>query len=178
MQKYIDTGEVVMDSPKIPPYIQASGVPETGFQTNMPVGDAHWSRAVGLADTRNMTRVKGKPTIPGSSVSTPEMEQLGPWWQKQVAERVGLQSVPAQALAWGAYSPITGVKSLIGAPKLELMANQIMKTAKRLGVSPETARDLVLMGKTHAGFINPAAAAGAAGAGGLSVLAQKYLGAE
>lgn len=178
MQKYIDTGEVVMDSPKIPPYIQASGVPETGFQTNMPVGDAHWSRAVGLADTRNMTMVKGKPKIPGSSVSTPEMEQLGPWWQKQVAERAGLQSVPAQALAWGAYSPITGVKSLIGAPKLELMANQIMKTAKRLGVSPETARDLVLMGKTHAGFINPAAAAGAAGAGGLSVLAQKYLGSE
>ena len=41
-----------------------------------------------------------------------------------------------------------------------------MKTAARLGVSPETARDMVLMGKTHAGKVDPALAAGMAGAAG------------
>ena len=61
-----------MQTPKVPMYIQASGVPETGFQTAMPVGDAHWSRAVGLGDTRTNQAY-------GASVSTPEMSQLGPW---------------------------------------------------------------------------------------------------
>ena len=52
---------------------------------------------------------------------------------------------------WGAASPITGVKSLIGAPKLEILAEQIMRTAIRLGISPEEARDLVLLGEAYAG---------------------------
>ena len=63
-----------------------------------------------------------------------------------------------------------------GAPKLELLAQQIMKTANRLGVSPETARDMVLLGKTHAGAALPetlaATAAVGAGAGALT----RYLG--
>jgi len=151
MQQYLETGEMQMQSPKVPMYIQASGVPETGFQTATPVGDAHWSRAVGLADTRGAATRKGKSVVPGASVSNPEMAMLAPWWREKVAAKLGLESVPAQARAWGAFAPQTGVTTEIGAPKLELIARQIMQTAKRMGISPESARDLVLMGKTYAG---------------------------
>jgi hypothetical protein len=151
MQKFLERGEVDMNSPKVPMYIEASGVPATGFQTRTPVGDAHWSRAVGLADTRNPKTIKGKEVVPGASVSTPEMSSLGPWWQKNIASKLGLESVPAQALTWGAFSPQTGVTTPIGAPKLELIAKQIMQTANRLGVSPQTARDMVLTGKERMG---------------------------
>jgi len=152
MRKFIERGEVSMNSPKVPMYIEASGVPATGFQTRTPVGDAHWSRAVGLADTRNPKTIKGQEVVPAASVSTPEMSALGPWWANKVASKLGLESVPAQALAWGAFSPQTGVTTPIGAPKLELIAKQIGHTAKRLGVSPQTARDLVLTGKERMGF--------------------------
>ena len=151
MQQFLETGEMQMSSPKVPMYIEASGVPQTGFQTATPVGDAHWSRAVGLADTRGAKTMKGKEVVPGASVSNPEMSALAPWWREKIAAPLGLESVPAQARAWGAFSPQTGVTSPIGAPKLELMAQKIMETSSRLGVSPETARDMVLTGKTYAG---------------------------
>ena len=151
MQKYLESGQVQMSSPKVPMYIDASGVPQTGFQTNMPVGDAHWSRAVGLADTRGAATRKGKSVVPGASVSNPEMSQLGPWWQDKIASQVGLESVPAQARAWGAFSPQTGVESPIGAPKLELLSMKIMEAANRLGITPEQARDMILTGKAYAG---------------------------
>jgi hypothetical protein len=150
MQKYLAKGELEMSSPKVPMYIQASGVPETGFQTAMPVGDAHWSRAVGLGDTRTNQAY-------AASVSNPEMSQLGPWWRDRIANKVGLESVPAQALAWGTFAKQTGVDTPVGAPKLELLAQQIAKAAKRMGVSPETARDLILTGKAHAGLIGQGA---------------------
>lgn len=150
MDQYLRTGQMQMKSPKVPMYIQASGVPETGFQTDMPVGDAHWARGVGLADTRGTRTSKGQEIVPGSSVSTPEMDTLGPWWRNRVAGQAGLDSVPAQALAWGAFSPYTGVKSAIGAPKLEILSTQIGKLATRLGISPESARDLVISGKAGA----------------------------
>jgi hypothetical protein len=51
---------------------------------------------------------------------------------------------------WGAYAPQTGVETTIGAPKLEILATQIGKVATRLGVSPETARDMVITGQTGA----------------------------
>jgi len=152
MKNFLTHGAVTMESPKVPMYIEASGVPATGFQTRTPVGDAHWSRAVGLADTRNPKTVKGVEVVPGASVSTPEMSQLGPWWQHNIAAKLGLESVPAQARAWGAFSPQTGVTTPIGAPKLELIAKQIGLTAKRLGVTPETARDMVLTGKERMGL--------------------------
>lgn len=165
MQKYLAKGELDMSSPKVPMYIQASGVPETGFQTRMPVGDAHWSRAVGLGDTRTNQAF-------GASVSNPEMSQLGPWWRDRIAAKVGLESVPAQALAWGTFAKQTGVDTPVGAPKLELLAQQIEKASRRMNVSPETARDLILTGKAHAGFIDPKLAAGlAAGAGGAATIA-------
>jgi hypothetical protein len=163
MQKYVNTGQVDMSSPKVPMYIQASGVPETGFQTAMPVGDAHWSRAVGLGDTRTNQAY-------AASVSNPEMSQLGPWWRERIAQKAGLESVPAQALAWGTFARQTGVDTPVGAPKLELLAQQIEKAARREGVSPETMRDRVLLGKAHAGKVDPTLAAGIA-AGGLGTAA-------
>jgi len=151
MEKYLTSGQMTMKTPKVPMYIQASGVPETGFQTATPVGDAHWSRAVGLADTRNWQHKEGEQVVPKGSVTNPEMSMLAPWWREEIAGRLGLESVPAQARAWGTFSPQTGVTTPIGAPKLELVAKKIMETAHRMGVSPETARDMVLMGKTYAG---------------------------
>jgi predicted GNAT family acetyltransferase len=150
MADYLRTGSIQMQSPKVPMYIGASGVPETGFQTDMPVGDAHWARGVGLADTRNPRTSKGQDIVPASSASTPEMQTLGPWWRDRVAAQAGYGAVPAQATAWGAFAPYTGVTSKIGAPKLEILATQIGKAAERLGVSPETARDYILTGKAGA----------------------------
>ena len=143
-RKFLETGEHGMISPKAPPYIQASSVPELGFQTDLPVGDAHWSRFIGLPDVRTSKEVS-------ASVSTPELQQLAPWWKNDVAGASGLESVPAQAIVWGAGSPQTGVKTAIGAGKLELQAIQMAEAAKRLGISPETARDMILMGEQRAG---------------------------
>lgn len=63
----------------------------------------------------------------------------------------------------------------MGAPKLELLAQQIGKAAKCMNVSPKTARDMILRGQTHTGKIDPElAAALAAGAGG-GLLGANYL---
>jgi hypothetical protein len=144
MDKYLSSGEFTMTTPKVPLYIESSGVPDTGFQTRTPVGDAHWSRAVGLGDTRTSKNF-------GASVSNPEMTQLAPWWREKIAKQLGIESVPAQARTWGAFSGQTGVTTPIGSPKLEMIADQIMDTARRLGVSPETARDMVMMGEARIG---------------------------
>jgi hypothetical protein len=178
MEKFIAGGltDLNMKSAKVPTYFGASGVPETGFQTRWPIGDAHWSRLVGLPDVRGFKRDKktGLYIPNAASASVPEMSSLGPWWRERVAERAGLEAVPAQAVVWGAGSNATGVTSPVGASKLELLSHSIEKAAKRMGVSPETARDLILTGQAHAGFVDPAllsllagGGAAAAGLGGL-----------
>ena len=175
MSKYVQSGELDMGSAKVPSYIHASGVPQTGFQTQWPVGDAHWSRLVGLPDVRGATTKKGVASVPNASASVPEMTALGPWWKSDVAAPMNLESVPAQAIVWGAGSGATGVTSPIGAPKLELLAQQINKAAKRMNVSPQTARDMIIQGKAHAGFIDPKlAAAMAAASGGVMGLNDFY----
>jgi hypothetical protein len=156
MSEYMQKGRMDMDSPKVPLYIQSSSPTELGFQTKWPVPDAHFTRAIGLSDARTAKDY-------GVSMSMPEFQQAAPWFEKRVANSMGLESVPAQARAWGLFSPQTGVESPIGAPKLELLAIRIMDTARRLGVSPEEARDLVLTGRAHAG-IAATAGAGALGA--------------
>lgn len=177
MAKALRSGFVDMDSAKVPSYIMASGVPDLGFQTAWPVGDAHWSRLVGLPDVRGFSRDKksGLMVPNAASASVPEMISLGPWWKDRVAGRAGLESVPAQAIVWGAGSNATGVTSPIGAPKLELLSQQIMKAADRMGVAPETARDMILTGRAHAGFADPRLlGATAAGLGG-GLLGYDYL---
>jgi len=158
MAKFLRGGDNIdMKSAKVPSYIHASGVPEVGFQTQWPVGDAHWSRLVGLPEHRGLVKDQktGQMVPNAASASVPEMVTLGPWWKEKVAGRAGLESVPAQAVVWGAGSNATGVTSPIGAPKLELLAQQIEKAANRMNVSPETARDLIIAGKAHAGFADP-----------------------
>lgn len=179
MAEFIRTGASQMKSPKVPLYMQASQATPIGRQTDIPVADAHWSRAVGLADVRPMRMVKGESAIPGQSVSTPELISLAPWWREQVARKAGYESVPAQANLWGIMGPQTGVETQIGAPKLEILADLIAgRTAPRLGVTPEEARDLVLLGKAQAGKATPEAlgalaAAGLAGAGAETVRRKK-----
>ena len=170
MQQYLDTGEVQLKSPKVPMYIQASSVPEVGFQTRIPVGDAHFSRAVGLADTRTG---KADASIKGS-VSTPEMQTYAPYFEKNIAQEMDLESVPAQAITWGAFSKQTGVTTPVGAPKLELLADQIATAAKRENVDPLKMRDDVLSGKKIAGSVDPALLALLA-AGGVSAMATPTL---
>ena len=71
--------------------------------------------------------------------------------QQNIAAPLGLESVPAQARAWGTFSGQTGVTTPIGAPKIELLADKIAETSRRLGISLEQARDRVLMGEAYAG---------------------------
>lgn len=170
MDKYLTGGAIDMGSAKVPSYIAASGVPETGFQTRYPVGDAHWSRLVGLADVRGRQTKKGEEVIPGASASVAEMTSLTPWWQNKVAAPMGLESVPAQAVVWGAGSNATGVTSPIGAPKLELLSQQIAKAAARMGVSPATARDMIIRRQAHAGLADPKLLAALTAAGGTAAL--------
>jgi hypothetical protein len=140
LKKYLENGRIISDNPKVPLYVQASGVPETGFQTKGPVPDAHFTRAVGMADTR-----KG-PTDIGASMGRAEHQSFAPWFREHVADKVGLEAVPAQARLWGSMSGQTGVKTMIGAPKMEMLAKHIMSVARRHQIPPEVARDLVLTG--------------------------------
>jgi hypothetical protein len=134
------------DTVKIPLYTQASGVPQTGFQTAWPVPDAHFTRASGMSDVR-------KNAGPGDYMGGSEYRSFAPWFRESVAKPAGIESVPAQALMWGAYAPQTGVKTTIGAPKLELIAQRIWERAKQLGVDPRQLRDDVLQGKAHATWL-------------------------
>ena len=164
LSRYLEQGRITSKEPKVPLYIQASGVPQTGFQTDTMVPDAHWSRAVGLADVRRNQAF-------GKSASASETQTLAPWWQERIANQVGMEPVPAQAVTWGLFSPQTGVDSPVGAGKLELLTRQISRAAEREGVTPETMRDMVLSGKRGAGFIDPTLlgglGVGGAGAAGL-----------
>lgn len=157
MRSFLEKGEVDMGSPKVPLYIQSSGVPDTGFQTSLPVPDAHFTRAVGLPDTRGSQDFN-------VSMKMPEYQSAGPWFRDRVAAPSGMESVPAQAVAWGLYSPQTGVTTEIGAPKLELLSQRIMAEARRRGIDPAALRDAVLTGKSHAsvaGLLGGGAALGA-----------------
>jgi hypothetical protein len=156
--RYLETGKhgYGNDTVKIPLYTQASGVPETGFQTRFAVPDAHFTRASGMSDVRTNAG-------PGDYMGGAEYRTFSPWFRKNVAEASGLEAVPAQALMWGAFSPQTGVRTPIGAPKLELISQRIWERAHDLGIDPKKLRDMVLTGKGHAAL--PFAAGAPLGAG-------------
>jgi hypothetical protein len=161
--RYLATGSHGYDpnSVKIPLYMGASGVPQTGFQTRLPVPDAHFTRATGMPDVRTN---KDFDTFMGG----PEYRPVGPWYRENVAQPLGIESVPAQALMWGTYGKETGVKTKIGAPKLELLAGNIWNRAQKLGIDPYKLRDDVLTGKGHAVGLLPVAGAALAGLGALA----------
>ena len=143
--KYLATGGhgYSQDTVKIPLYTQASGVPQTGFQTAWPVPDAHFTRAVGMSDVR-------RNTGPGDYMGGSEYRTFAPWFRQNVSDPLGIQAVPTQALTWGTYAPQTGVKTPIGAGKLELFSQRIWERAQKLGVDPHWLRDQVLLGQQHA----------------------------
>jgi len=149
------------DTVKIPLYAQASGVPEVGFQTRLPVPDAHFTRAAGIPDVR---RNKNFNDYMGGS----EYRPFGSWFREQVATPLGIEAVPAQARMWGTFAPQTGVETAIGAPKLELISQAIWERAKRLSIDPKKLRDDVLLGKEHA--------IGLLTAGGLGTLGASKMG--
>jgi hypothetical protein len=143
--RYMATGKhgYGTDSVKINLYSGASGVPETGFQTRWAVPDAHYTRALGVPDARTF---KDYDNFMGGT----EYRQIGPWYREAVAEPLGIEAVPAQALQWGTYGLETGVKTKIGAGKLELISQAIWDRAAKLGIDPKKLRDDVLEGKAHA----------------------------
>jgi hypothetical protein len=146
--RYIETGEHGFDqnTVKIPLYAQASGVPQTGFQTKLPVPDTHFASAIGMPEARTSTDFRG-------FMQGPEYRQVGPWFRENVARPMNMEAVPAQAFTWGTYGPQTGVRTNVGAGKLELLAQNIWERAKKLGVDPAWLRDQVLTGKGHASIL-------------------------
>lgn len=147
IENYLRRGSVQMDKPKVQVYIPASGVPETGFQTRWMVPDAHISKSLGMGDTRTPGTV-GQ----GASMSMPEYRQIAPWYRERIAEPLGVEAVPAQARQWTLFGPQTGVRTMLGAPKLELLSQRIWERAKERGWDPKVLRDQVLSGGAHAGL--------------------------
>jgi hypothetical protein len=143
VQRYMETGSHGYGDAnvKIDLYSGASGVPETGFQTTGAVPDAHFTRALGVPDARALAN--------NEYMGGTEYRQIGPWYRKNIADPLGIEAVPAQALMWGTYGPQTGVKTKIGAGKLELLSKQMWERAKKLGVDPKEFRDQVLRGEQH-----------------------------
>ncbi len=143
MRKFNDTGDLDTASPKVPLYIGASSTPRLGFQSDTPVPDSHFSRGVGMADTRTDQEW-------ARSMKMPELRTMAPWFRENVAEPVGIEAVPAQARLWGTLGHITGVDTPVGAPKLELLSQHIMRRAHDLGMSPWEARDAIISGEAFA----------------------------
>ena len=143
MERFINTGDHGMESPKAPIYIDTGGraTPQgLLYQTDFPTGDAHFSRAVGLADVRTSKDYS-------ASISTPELLGLTPWYSERIARPFGVEPAQMQPIQWGLYSPQTGVDSPVGAPKLEIIADAIARRAAAEGIDPLRYRDLVLSGQ-------------------------------
>ena len=136
VNRYLNEG-VLPDTAKVPAYVE-QGFP-AHFGRHVPVGDAHCSRAMGMADLRDNTRYS-------VAASAPEMNALQPAFHHWAQQNLGLGGGPTQALMWGFYAPQTGVGANAppGIPKLEIISRNIMATARRLGITPEEARDRYL----------------------------------
>jgi len=145
VRRYLETGQhgFNRETYKNPMYSLASGVPETGFQTKWPIPDAHIARSSGISDVRTTN-------APGKHMQGPEYRDWGPWYGENVAKPLGIEAVPAQGLQWGTYAPQTGVKTPVGASKLELLSQLIWERAMGKRIDPKRLRDDVLLGKEHA----------------------------
>jgi hypothetical protein len=132
MTRFNETGQEA-NAVKTGAYRRASDAPSrpgSEHQNTVLVGDSHFSRGVGLADVRGAARYDG-------SIEGPELKVVHPWYHESVAKPLGIPSTSAQATQWGALSHETGVETPIGAPKLEIWADQIASAAKRAGVEPK-----------------------------------------
>jgi hypothetical protein len=156
-ETFLRTGQVTTrgGDPKVPLYIQSSLPPELGGQTRWAVPDSHFSRGLGMTEVRpwKQNRNSGKLAPNAEHMKAAEYSPIGPWFYNNVAQPAGLEGVPAQAIQWGGLAHITGVKTPVGAPKLELLGQQIMRRARELGLSKESdilkLRDRVLRNEEH-----------------------------
>jgi hypothetical protein len=131
MQRFNQTGEEAR-AVKTGAYRRASDAPSrpgSEYQNTVLVGDSHFSRGAGLADVRGAAAYDG-------SIEGPELKVVHPWYHENVAKPLGIPATSAQAAQWAAFSHETGVETPIGAPKLEIWADQIADAAKRAGVKP------------------------------------------
>lgn len=135
---------VPMDTPKTTPYVNAAGVPQTGYSWQIPTLDAMMARSLGMSDVRT---AKTLNEIQGS-ITPPELASILPHYRR-MAEQAGMNPVGAQGVGWTLFGPQTGVETALGAPKLELQAQQIARRARETGKSPEQVRDEGLQGLEH-----------------------------
>ena len=133
LMRYLETGDWGFGAPKVHSYLQAAD--PYNPQSAWAVGDAHFGRAKGLGDVRTNQDF-------GASLTAPEMAVIGPWF-REIAGEVGMPAVPAQATNWGGFAKRTGVKSAVGAPKLEFFLDEAQKLMQRDGISFEEAIDRV-----------------------------------
>ena len=83
-----------------------------------------------LARSACRTHATSRPATT-TTWAAPSIAQIGPWYRQKIAKPLGIEAVPAQALMWGTYGPQTGVKTKIGAGKLELMSKQMWERAQQ-----------------------------------------------
>ena len=135
---------IPMDTPKTTPYVNAAGVPQTGYSWQIPTLDAMMARNTGMSDVRT---AKTLAEIHGS-ISPPELASMLPHYRR-MADQAGMNPVGMQGVGWTLFGPQTGVDTALGAPKLELQAQQIARRARETGKSPEQVRDEGLQGLEH-----------------------------
>jgi hypothetical protein len=146
MMHYLEHGDYPANTPKVNIYARSSGMPQTpiGQITNRLVPDSHNMRSAGAPEAREGGGV--------GEASMGEFQSYGPWWENKISAPLGLSSRETQPPAWTVFGPQTGVKTLIGAGKLELLANQIERTAARERIPIAKARELVLRGRAYTPF--------------------------
>jgi hypothetical protein len=140
-------------SQKTPVYFHT----KTGENSFWPTSDAHFVRATGLPDVRPkiLDKDTGERIVDASSIGKTEMAPLGEWFNKDVTSPLGLTGGVGQPILWGGMASRTGVESAIGAPYLELLTNQIEKSAKRQGITPQEAWDNYILGASGKKSIDP-----------------------
>ena len=127
--RLLDTGDFrspnLNDGPKTRDYYAARMGNTRAF-----AGDAHDARLRGLVDTRGAENV--------GSMSSGEKKALR-GWHSGIANDVGLDETPAQALGWNIAGTSTGVESPLGAPFLELIADAAGRAGQKYGVPAKDA---------------------------------------
>ena len=165
MRNMMESGEMRFgqDAPKVATYEASSSIPQLGMQTSLPIPDKHFSQFLFDEYFQNIG-AKGEKA---RSLKTREFQKAAPWYRDKVAKPLGIEGRSAQGLQWGFASPVTGVRSPVGAPKLEILSDYVAMRAKQAGVPEEDMLRQILLGEM---FANPASAApfSAVPAGGLA----------
>ena len=154
LQRLQETGqffdeESMVKAAKTPNYFYS----KTGENIMYPTADAHFVRGTGLADVRT-----GKET--GGSIGHTEAGRMREFFREDVAQPLGMEGSPAQALMWNVLAPQTGVKTQVGKPYLELMTDAAEREAARLGITPQEVLDMFIRGQGKLGMAIPGAVMG------------------